>query len=75
MTNSYDRWLERPYQQAASQQEDYERWCEDNDLSFDEDHWSEYEQYVEDMRTEAKIEAYEDRMEYEREQAYYREGP
>ena len=61
--SNYDAWLERPYQQAASEQEHYEQWCDDNELDPGEDHWSDYEKWVEDAKADAQIAAHEARME------------
>jgi hypothetical protein len=32
----FDRWLERPYLEAARRVQEYESFCEENDLNFDD---------------------------------------
>lgn len=40
----YDAWLERPYVDAARQEEAFEKWCEAEDVEFDApDAWERFE--------------------------------
>jgi hypothetical protein len=34
---AFDRWLEKPYTDQAALEEEYEKFCETNDLDFDDE--------------------------------------
>lgn len=39
----FDEWLEAPYVDAARKQDEYEQWCEANDLNPEDDNWQAFE--------------------------------
>lgn len=42
----YDSWLESPYTNRAREEEEFEKFCEANDLDFDdEDSWNKFEEW------------------------------
>ena len=41
--SGFDAWLEAPYVRAAQQADDYERWCDQEGLDPDGDHWDAFE--------------------------------
>lgn len=51
----YDEWLEAPYVNAAREQDNYERWCEANDLDPEDDNWGAYEDFLEDQQPDPDL--------------------
>jgi hypothetical protein len=58
--SAHQRYLEAPYVAAAANADAYERWCEENDLDVEGDHFDEFEQAMQDAYDDARISAAED---------------
>ena len=47
--SNYDAWLEKPYQDRYAREDEYVRWCEENDLDPADDLWDDFEEYLADL--------------------------
>lgn len=64
-----DAWLEAPYVDAARREEEFERFCGQQDVNpEDADAWTRFEEYVEDQMYDAELDAAERAADYAREE-------